>query len=75
MPITQKNPIGTSNKPEVIQENLRQLFESGHLHTGRTTAPTISEGAVWDIIPVELAGAAYLYIKFPSLGWKSILLT
>lgn len=75
MPITQKNPIGNQPKAEVLQENLRQLFEAGHLHTGRTTAPSISEGAVWDIIPVELSGSAYLYIKFPLLGWKSVLLS
>lgn len=73
--LTQKNPVGNEVKPEVLQENLRQLFESGHTHLGRSSAPTDSEGSNWDVIPVELAGSAYLYIKFPSLGWKSVLLS
>lgn len=75
MPITQKNPIGSQVKPEVVQENLKQLFEVSHLHLGRTAAPSDSEGSIWDIIPVELSGSAYLYIKFPSLGWKRVLLS
>lgn len=75
MSLTQKNPIGNQSKPEVLQENFKQLFEAGHFHTGRTTVPTNSEGSVWDLIPVELSGSAYLYIKFPLLGWKSVLLT
>jgi len=73
--ITQKNPLGNEPKPEVVQENFRQLFEVGHTHLGRTSAPSASEGSNWDVIPVELAGSAYLYVKFPSLGWKSVLLS
>ena len=49
------------------------LFQAGHEHSVRTTAPIATEGTNGDIILVELSGAPYIYIKFPTLGWKRIL--
>jgi hypothetical protein len=73
--ITQRNPLGNDLSVQVVQANLKQLFEAGHEHTGRSAAPSERDGANWDIVPVELNGSAYLYIKFPSLGWKRVLLS
>lgn len=75
MPKIQRNPIGADLKPEVVQRNLNELFEYSHTHEIRETAPDINEGSVNDVIPVKISGSYYLYIKFPVVGWKRVLLS
>lgn len=72
---TQNSPIGNEVKAEVVQRNLEDLFQFAHEHIVRTTAPASSEGAVGDVVPVLLSGTGYLYVKFPSIGWKRIALS
>jgi hypothetical protein len=72
---TQNSPIGNEFKAEVVQRNLEDLFQFAHEHVVRTTAPSASEGAVGDVIPVVISGVGYLYVKFPSIGWKRVQLT
>jgi len=67
---TQNFPIGNNFKAEVVQRNLEDLFDFSHTHDVRTTAPSDAEGSVGDIVPVILSGVGYLYVKFPSIGWK-----
>lgn len=59
----------------VTQQAFDDVFQSAHIHPVKTSAPAENEGQAGDIFPVALDGVAYLYIKFPSLGWKRILLT
>lgn len=72
---TQPFPIGDEFKAEVVQRNLEDLFEDAHIHNLKTTAPLVNEGSVGDIIPVELNGIGYLYVKYPTIGWKRIALS
>jgi hypothetical protein len=72
---TQNFPIGNDFKAEVVQRNLEDLYEFAHSHTVRTTAPSSSEGSIGDVIPVELSGVGYLYVKFPTIGWKRVALS
>lgn len=72
---TQNHPIGNEFKAEVVQRNFEDLFQFAHEHVLRTTAPSSSEGAVGDVVPVLLNGIGYLYVKFPSIGWKRIALS
>lgn len=64
---------GMRDFSSTIQRNFDILFEAGHIHTTRTTAPGAKEGMIGDIVLVELGTSAYIYIKFPTLGWKRIL--
>lgn len=58
---------------QIVQQNFEDLFEQSHNHFVRTTAPSSSEGAVNDIIPVVLNNVPYLYIKYPDpIGWKRL---
>jgi hypothetical protein len=70
---TQSFPVGSELKAEVVQRNLEDLFQDSHTHSVRTTAPSVNEGLVGDIIPVLLNNTPYVYIKYPSIGWKRIL--
>jgi len=72
---TQSFPIGDDFKAEVVQRNLEDLFEDAHAHTLRTTAPSANEGMVGDVIPVELNSIGYIYVKYPTIGWKRIALS
>lgn len=73
MPETQRSPVGTDIKASVVQQNFEQLFEVAHSHQVRTSAPASNEGAINDIVPVILDSIPYLYIKFPTVGWKRVL--
>lgn len=84
MPLDQRQKISppTSNDinslkdfASVIQYALDELFEEGHNHTVKTSAPTDSDGSVGDIWVVELSGVGYLYVKLPTLGWKRVALS
>jgi hypothetical protein len=70
MPKTQNFPIGNDFKAEVVQRNLEDLYDFAHSHEVRTTEPSANEGSIGDILPVVLSGVYYVYIKFPSVGWK-----
>jgi len=72
---TQNFPIGNDFKAEVVQRNLEDLFLFSHSHDVRTTEPGINEGSIGDILPVILSGVYYVYIKFPSVGWKRAILS
>jgi hypothetical protein len=72
---TQDYPIGNNFKAEVVQRNLEDLFKYSHTHDVRTTVPTDRDGLVGDLVPVLLDGIGYLYIKFPSIGWKRVVLS
>ena len=65
---------GLDDYSAIIQDNLAQLFQAGHRHSVRTTAPSSNEGNVGDIFLVEVSGTFSLYAKFSS-GWKSVALT
>lgn len=72
---TQNFPIGNDFKAEVVQRNLEDLYEYSHSHDVRTAAPSDSEGSIGDILPVVISGVYYVYIKFPSVGWKRAILS
>lgn len=59
----------------VIQDNLAQLFQLGHRHSVRTTAPAANEGNVTDIVLVETATEKYVAVKFSSGWFRSAALT
>lgn len=74
--VTDKGAVsvtGVRDLTSTIQRNFDILFEAGHIHSTRTTAPGAKDGSTGDIILVELGTSAYIYIKFPTLGWKRIL--
>jgi hypothetical protein len=75
MPKTQNYPIANDFKAEVVQRNLEDLYEFAHSHDVRTSEPSASEGSIGDIVPVILNGVYYVYIKFPSIGWKRAILS
>jgi hypothetical protein len=57
----------------VIQDNLRTLFQAGHVHLGQngvlTAAPTAQDGNQGDIILAVISGVAYIYIKTDRTHW------
>jgi hypothetical protein len=59
----------------VVQYAFEDLFETAHIHSVRTTAPTDNDGSVGDIMLVELSGVGYIYAKLPTLGWKRVALS
>lgn len=59
----------------VIHRGFEDVFQDLHTHDVSLAAPSSSEGAVGDIIPVVLDGVYYLYVKFPSVGWKRVALS
>jgi len=69
---TQNFPISDRPTPETLQRNLEDLFIFAHTHDLRTTAPKDTDGSVGDIVPILLNGTGYLYIKFPTIGWKRV---
>lgn len=64
------------NFTAALKENIGDLLETAHQHNVRTTAPSVNEGNVTDIIPVSISGVPYLYIKFPApINWARVALT
>ena len=59
----------------VIQQAFDEVFQEAHIHSVRTTAPSMAEGVVGDIMLVELSGIGYIYAKLPTLGWKRVALS
>jgi hypothetical protein len=57
-----------------IQQNLEEIFQIGHGHDVRTTAPAATEGSIGDVFPVFDGTTYKLYVKF-STGWKSVQLS
>lgn len=66
--ISQKYPIGNNFKSEVVQENLKQLFEASHEHQVMSSLPTARQGSVGDVITVDDGTNVYLCTK-TSRGW------
>lgn len=70
-------PISTDRQlvdySSVIQDNLRTLFQAGHVHLGQngvlTAAPSSKDGNPGDIILAVVSGVAYLYIKTDRTHW------
>lgn len=58
-----------------IQRNLEDLFRDAHSHEVKTAAPSTNDGAVGDVVPVVTNSTYYLYIKFPTVGWKRVSLS
>jgi hypothetical protein len=71
---TQRFPIGTDIKSETLQRNLEDLFYYSHTHDVKTSIPVNSEGNIGDLVPVVIGTDYYLYVKFPSVGWKRVTL-
>jgi len=72
---TQSEPTGNEVRPEILQKSLDQLFGYAHEHLVKTTAPTSKDGIPGDIVPVNLSGTYYLYIKITSTVWARVALT
>jgi len=82
--LIQRNKLATPLPPDresldqysaIIQGIFEQLFEAGHTHAVKTTAPASNEGQVGDIYLVNVSGTYSIYAKFPSVGWKSVTLS
>lgn len=57
----------------VIQDNLKALYQAGHVHLGTngvlTAAPTAQDGSQGDIILAVISGVAYVFIKTSRTQW------
>ncbi len=57
----------------IVQGSLEDLFGSAHVHVGQngvlTAAPAANEGAVGDIVIVNVAGTVSLYFKPAKAQW------
>lgn len=70
-------PVATDRQlvdySSVIQDNLRALFQAGHVHLGLngvlTAAPTSKDGNPGDIILGVISGVAYVFIKTDRTTW------
>lgn len=60
---------------EVVQRNLRSLFELAHTHTIRTTAPTTKELEAGVPVVVNLSGVYYLYVRVSDSQMARVALT
>ncbi len=58
-----------------IQRNFEDVFAVAHDHAVKTAAPSSQDGVVGDVVPVVISGSYYLYIKFPTVGWKRVSLS
>ena len=72
---TQSEPTGNDLRPEVVQKSFDQLFGFAHDHLVRTAAPTSRDGMSGDLVPVNLSGTYYLYVKMTSTVWARVALT
>lgn len=72
---TQSEPTGNDLLPEVVQKSFEQLFGFAHDHLVRQSAPTSRDGMPGDIVPVNLSGVYYLYVKMTSTVWARVALT
>ncbi len=66
---------GAADFATALQRNLEAIFEAAHDHRVRSTAPATSDGAVGDIVLVDDGTTGSLYVKFPTLGWLSVVLS
>lgn len=70
-------PIETDKKlvdySSIIQDNLRALFQVGHIHVGSngvlTAAPASNQGSIGDIVVAVISGSAYIYFKASTTQW------
>lgn len=60
---------------EIIQRNLKNLFDLSHSHSVRTTAPTVKELEVGVPVTVNLSGSYYLYTRVSSTQMVRVGLT
>lgn len=56
---------------QIIDGNLKTLFQAAHVHKIVTVAPTSREGAVGDIYLLDIVGAKKVCVKF-SDGWYAV---
>lgn len=81
MSLSQKNPVTPPLESDrqltdfasIIQDNLRQLFQNGHVHLGQngvlTSAPTANDGQPGDVMLGVVSGTAYIFIKTDRRTW------
>lgn len=57
----------------ILQDNLRTLFQSAHVHIGLngvlTAAPVATDGQPGDILLGVVSGTAYIFIKTDRRTW------
>jgi len=78
MPKTQVNPIAPPSPADIeaglkdynskVQQSFAELFFAAHDHSIRTEAPPDEDGAVGDILLVQVETERYLVAKY-SDGW------
>lgn len=56
---------------QIIDGNLKTLFQAGHVHKIVTTAPTLRDGDVGDIYLLDVTGAKKVCVKFND-GWYAV---
>jgi hypothetical protein len=59
---------------QIIDSNLKALFQAGHVHKIVTALPTARDGDVGDIYLVDITGAKKICVKF-SDGWYAVAVT
>ena len=71
-----KNDLETfKDFSEIIQRNLRDLFELSHEHRILTSAPTLSDLEAGVSVVVNLNGVFYLYVKVSATQIARVALT
>lgn len=56
---------------QIIDGNLKTLFQAAHVHKIVTVAPTLRDGDIGDIYLLDIAGAKKVCVKF-SDGWYAV---
>jgi hypothetical protein len=56
---------------QIIDGNLKVLFQAAHVHKVVTAAPTMRDGEVGDIYLLDVAGARKVCVKFKD-GWYAV---
>lgn len=59
----------------VVQSNLDDLHQLAHTHAIKNYAPSNTEGNIGDMVPVNIVGTHYLYVKVANTTWKRVLLS
>lgn len=59
---------------QIIDNNLKTLFQAAHVHKIVTSVPNDRDGDVGDIYLIDITGAKKIAVKF-SDGWYAVALT
>lgn len=72
-PVVPPTPSDTKLRDfsQIIDGNVKVLFQAAHVHKIVTSLPTSREGDVGDIYLVDIAGAKKICVKF-SDGWYAV---